>query len=371
MTAVYAQTAPEPTAPWAMPGTYTARLTVNGKTYEETFTLRMDPRVKTSVEALQQQHDLSGRCYMNRLKIKNLEAQIADLRNQIQGLLPLVKKDLAAQLTALDQQLTSLATADFSRIDRRLQAIFGILQEADMAPTTQTVAAEKKTNEDLAAALEKYDQQTAPQVYTLNGLLKKAKQKPLELRWPLAPARIEAPAYIHPAAGESGWEPLFANPALTDANFPTGIWSIVNGELTATEDQCIWSKKIYKDFVLDLEFKNAPGTNSGVIVRCSETDNWIPNSIEIQIADDHATQWANAPANWQCGAIFGRLAASKHNVKKAGAWNRYTITCKGREIWIALNGEMVNYINLNRWVSPTHNPDGSAIPSWLSKPAAN
>lgn len=88
--------------------------------------------------------------------------QYADLRNQIQALLPLVKKDLAAQLTALDQQLTS-ATADFSRIDRRLQAIFGILQEADMAPTTQTVAAEQKINEDLAAALEKYDQQTAHQ----------------------------------------------------------------------------------------------------------------------------------------------------------------------------------------------------------------
>jgi hypothetical protein len=41
-----------------MPGTYTARLTVNGKVYEQPLILKMDPRLRTPVEKLQQQPDL-------------------------------------------------------------------------------------------------------------------------------------------------------------------------------------------------------------------------------------------------------------------------------------------------------------------------
>ena len=56
-------TAPDPTSPWVMPGTYTARLTVDGKIYDQSFTVKMDPRVKTSAKDLQLQHDLSLSCY--------------------------------------------------------------------------------------------------------------------------------------------------------------------------------------------------------------------------------------------------------------------------------------------------------------------
>jgi hypothetical protein len=77
---------------------------------------------------------------------------------------------------------------------------------------------------------------------------------------------------------------------------------------------------------VDLEFKTANGTNSGVIVYCSNPNNWIPNSVEIQIADDFAPQWAKSPKTWQCAAIFGHLAAKKIAVKKPGEWNRMTIT---------------------------------------------
>ena len=53
----------EPEGPWVMPGTYTARLTVDGATQSQTFTVRMDPRVKTTMPALKQQHDLSLSLY--------------------------------------------------------------------------------------------------------------------------------------------------------------------------------------------------------------------------------------------------------------------------------------------------------------------
>jgi hypothetical protein len=106
------------------------------------------------------------------------------------------------------------------------------------------------------------------------------------------------------------------NSTLSNAIYPKGVWSNNKGIITATRDEALWSKKAYDNFMLDLEFKNAEGTNSGVIVHASDMKNWIPNSVELQIADDYSKEWSSASATWQCGAVFGYQAATKHNVKK-------------------------------------------------------
>lgn len=160
------------------------------------------------------------------------------------------------------------------------------------------------------------------------------------------------------------------NEDLSNTIRPGNVWSFENGELTATEDINIWSSKVYDNFMVDLEFKTAEGTNSGVIIYVSDVNNWIPNSVEVQIADDYAEQWANADPTWQCGAIFGHLAASKRMVKQPGEWNRYTITAIDQRITVLLNGEQVADMDMSLWTSATTNPDGSEIPSWLSTPFA-
>ena len=179
--------------------------------------------------------------------------------------------------------------------------------------------------------------------------------------------KISVPPETHPDS--AAWQDLFA-PDLSDAIYPEGIWTVDNGVLTASEDQAIWSKKDYDNFIIDLEFKTADGTNSGVIVYCNDLENWIPNSVEIQIADDFAEKWANSPKTWQCAAVFGHLAASKSMVKKPGEWNRFTITCKDKMIYVMLNGEQVTEMDMSLWTSAEKNPDGSEIPEWLSKPFA-
>jgi len=63
----------EPEGPWVMPGTYTVRLTVDGAVQRQTFTVRMDPRVKTPRAALQRQHDLSVALYDAILAAPELE----------------------------------------------------------------------------------------------------------------------------------------------------------------------------------------------------------------------------------------------------------------------------------------------------------
>ncbi len=173
----------------------------------------------------------------------------------------------------------------------------------------------------------------------------------------------------HPNTSSQGWKPLFKNDLSNSISEP-GVWTVADGVITASKDEALWSEKTYNDFSLDLEFKNADSTNSGVIVHASDIKNWIPHSVEIQIADDYSTEWSRAEPDWQCAAVFGHQPATKRTVKKAGEWNHYTITCKGRMIWIVLNGELVNTCDMSRYTSASKNPDGTDIPSWLSTPLA-
>lgn len=179
--------------------------------------------------------------------------------------------------------------------------------------------------------------------------------------------QVSIPPKAHPDT--STWEDLFA-PDLSNAVYADTVWTFEDGILTAEYDENIWTREDYNNFILDLEFKTADSTNSGVIVYCSNIDDWIPNSIEIQIADDYAPKWANLPKTWQCGAIFGHLGADTSMVKKPGEWNRYTITCRDSMIWVMLNGRMVTELNMKLYTSATQNPDGSEIPEWLSTPLA-
>ncbi len=167
----------------------------------------------------------------------------------------------------------------------------------------------------------------------------------------------------------SGWADLFPRD-LSDAMVADSAWIYKNDVLIAERDRVIWSQQSYDNFILDLEFKNAKGSNSGVIVYCSDINNWVPTSVEIQIADDYNEPWKDSPPTWQCGAIFGHLAPKKRMVKKAGEWNHYTITCKDQFIDIMLNGETVTKLNMSLYKNAEKNPDGSDIPNWLSTPLA-
>lgn len=182
----------------------------------------------------------------------------------------------------------------------------------------------------------------------------------------ISAANADAPK-THPDS--SSWETLF-NKDLSNAKFPEGVWTVSEGVLTASEDEAIWTSQDFDNFVLDLEFKTADGTNSGVIVYCSNIDNWIPNSVEIQIADDYSEEWSKADKTWQCAAFFGHKAASERTVKKPGEWNRMTVTCKDKMMYVVLNGKLVNEMDMSKWTSAKTNPDGSEIPGWLSKPKA-
>ena len=115
MTAVKYNTAPDANAPWVLPGMYTVRITVGNQQKEQALEIKMDPRVKTAFADLKRQHDLSKACY--------------DARKQTINKYP--------------------------QIDRKLSALFEILDNTDMAPTKTVEAAVKNVLEELNKAMGK------------------------------------------------------------------------------------------------------------------------------------------------------------------------------------------------------------------------
>lgn len=165
--------------------------------------------------------------------------------------------------------------------------------------------------------------------------------------------------YFNKAAGElnpagSGWKDLLADD-LSNCTFNEGGWSYEEGVLSRNGKGDIWTKDKYGDFILDLEFKVDPETNSGVFIRTDDIKNWLHTGIEVQIHDS----FGGEATKHSCGAIYDCLAPSKNTVKKAGEWNHMTIFAFGSRIMIVLNGERIINMNLDEWTEAHKNPDGT------------
>ena len=151
----------------------------------------------------------------------------------------------------------------------------------------------------------------------------------------------------------TGWQDLFA-PDLSNAEYKKDSWMLQEGVLARKGGGDIGTKTKYADFILDLDFKVAPGSNSGVFVRMGNRE-WLP-WVEVQILDSYGN---NPPSRQDCGGIFDVLAPRKNMVNSAGQWNRMTIAAVGSKIKVVLNGEQVVDMDLNNWTEPHKNPDGS------------
>ncbi len=149
----------------------------------------------------------------------------------------------------------------------------------------------------------------------------------------------------------TGWKDLFA-PDLSNAVDPHK-WSFANGELVAGDHETLWTKDSYSNFILDLEFKVAKESNSGVFLRSSDIKN-VLGALEIQVHEN-----ADGSKYGMVGAIYDAMPPSKGMAKPVGEWNHYTITCKDSLVSVVFNGEEVIHADLNNWPEKGKNPDGT------------
>jgi photosystem II stability/assembly factor-like uncharacterized protein len=156
ISATYRNTEPNPTAPWAMPGKYLIKLIADDKIQEQVLELRMDPRVKTPLTALQQQHDLSLQCYEARKKCMALIQEWKNMQDAIRTRLSRSEGAEKQQLEKLLQDIKPLGTSaagdpapSFIKLNAAFGTLFNQLEESDNAPTTQLISAVGKALADL------------------------------------------------------------------------------------------------------------------------------------------------------------------------------------------------------------------------------
>jgi hypothetical protein len=116
--AILGNTPRTPLGLWALPGAYTVRLTAAGQTRTAPLTVRMDPRVKTPAADIALQHQLS----------RTLDAALGRLQ---------------PALTAARGRGDAGATRaqELQRLSATLAQLLGIVEGADVAPTTHVQSA--------------------------------------------------------------------------------------------------------------------------------------------------------------------------------------------------------------------------------------
>jgi len=150
----------------------------------------------------------------------------------------------------------------------------------------------------------------------------------------------------------TGWEKVFAEDFGNAVTKPDA-WIFENGVLVAKNHDTLWTKKSYANFVLDLEFKVAKESNSGVFLRSGDIKN-VLSALEIQV---HESQ--DGAHYGMVGAIYNAQPPAKNMAKPVGEWNRFTITCNDSRVSLVFNGEEVYNVDLNDWKEPKKNPDGT------------
>ena len=136
-----------------------------------------------------------------------------------------------------------------------------------------------------------------------------------------------------------------------------GSWKVEDGVMSLVGGGYIWTKERYGNFVLDCEFKIGPGGNSGIFFRTGDLEDPVQTGIEMQVLDSPGEM---TPGKHDCGAIYDLLEPRSFAAKPQGDWHHVTITCKDNLINVFMNGIHIINMDLDKWTTPSKNPDGTS-----------
>ncbi len=169
-----------------------------------------------------------------------------------------------------------------------------------------------------------------------------------------------APAVFCQAAND-GWVNLFNGRNLDgwvqkggSAQYRVEDRQIVGTSVPNTGNSFLCTSKNFTNFILEVEFKDDPGLNSGIQIRSSvpdaeATEEWYGKPVKVPAGRVHGTQVEIDPsarawtAGLYCEGCVGWLNDLKENVPaqkafKQNEWNKIRIEARGLSIKTWLNG---------------------------------
>ena len=190
--AVPHRTYPTVNAPWAPPGTYTVRLTVDGARYTQPLTLKLDPRVKSSPTALAQIATLSREMWAGSIGAYNANRSARALSAALAGM-------SGSEVAAFKARVDSIApetprgrvrfrrrgpatgTPTLTAASQAAMAAAMTMQTADVAPTNTQVAACASARQQLAMAMSQWNMLRTTGLAALNASRVAAGQAPIAI----------------------------------------------------------------------------------------------------------------------------------------------------------------------------------------------
>lgn len=136
-----------------------------------------------------------------------------------------------------------------------------------------------------------------------------------------SPLRWAKPITLLNGQDLSGWHVRDAAKA--------GTWRVADGVMENTPHGTdIVTDQKFTDFKLHVEFKMVEKSNSGVYLR---------GRYEVQIEDNFGQE----PESHRVGGVYGFITPSSNPAKKAGEWQTYDITLRGRTVTVVFNGTTI------------------------------
>jgi photosystem II stability/assembly factor-like uncharacterized protein len=190
MTAIYRNTPEESTGPWAVPGDYSLVLNVNGQSYTQPLTVKMDPRVKASPADLAEQFELSKKLYDLRTRLEPIGKRFDAINEAIGKAKERAgEQPVKQQLEAFVKKLEEFAPPNprpgsplsFAALDNA-QRLFGTIQHVDAAPTARVKAAVADVVREAPDMIERWQTFVSQDLPALNRELESAGIGKLEIK---------------------------------------------------------------------------------------------------------------------------------------------------------------------------------------------
>ena len=187
----------EPRGPWALPGSYTVRLTVGGKSYTQPLTIKMDPRVKTPRRGRWQQVHAMSVVALRRDRARFGDHGAGGGASRASSRARARRAHNAALAERSPRSTTSIVAivgqgggggrrgggggarprrrrrTPTIRVDqRRAAAADALLEDADVEPTTQATTAVRAVQRDQAALVARWNAVKTKMIPALNARLR-------------------------------------------------------------------------------------------------------------------------------------------------------------------------------------------------------
>ncbi|MDP4998072.1 MAG: glycosyl hydrolase [Saprospiraceae bacterium] len=177
--------------PKAVPGTYLAKLTVNGESVEKTFEIRKDPRLDNTPEDYQSQFDFLisvrdkvSEAHQAILDIRAVKKDIDYLKSKL-GSLPeyatiiSMADELSTTLSAIENNIHMTKNESYQdplnfgiRVNNHLAFLMADQQRGDFPPTDQATEVREELQEVLQKEIDALNEAVAEKLPAINELLK-------------------------------------------------------------------------------------------------------------------------------------------------------------------------------------------------------